>query len=1045
MSEITNFDWNGWYEQFNLPPQALAECWNIYPTITTLRQMGQAPQQREPMPLSQHVIAALLAAGARKISVEESFNHYLEIGEIAAATLLLEQVAASSMASSTTLQHRVSQFQQAVELKFAQLRAQTDQFHQTLVALGVQSQEWVPLQQACAKAELLYQQQRIGAALAELQPFYTLLSTRYDQQRAQLAQQLEQLRTQAEREEAAELRAAALQQLGIADDQFRHNQLVRADRGTRTVELLLESKDIAYLPEQFQQEAGNTLRGDFPDIHARTIVEALDQATLQRPGLASFVASWCPVDWRGGQRPRRQTDPTYPIYEALRNLAQLSAPGCPYPFAPRSNPWGNFLNDLYDLIGKRGLGPASVEPLATRNAVGAPLAGFWLGYASSSLTIPFTFLDPARIPDGLPVILWHRPNDPLCPKPANLHNELFAKKSLNRRPLLVIAGDQIAPEDRDALQRAVPTAALIDERDLLRIIFCSDQPEVRAMHFAQTIAWQLPANFASPYGEQADVSSALFVGREDVLSELLDSAGPTVLYGGRKLGKSSIFRQIERIFSNQDRNHIAIYFNAVNIVDDIGIERSFVTGVGNLLNSRLRGLQSGIDDTPIDLRFPNVYSKTRDMCEEFTASLRRMLAILPNYRFLLLIDEADSLLQYLDTPNDPIIDTAKRFGWTLRALVQESGGRLDVRFAGFQEISRAAQSPSGPFYNFRPGVPQRALTVLQPDEARALIVNPLRMLGATFADESLVEFILDVTGQHPALIQAFCSRLYRRVRGTRRDEHYTLAASHVEAIWQDPQFRKDVIRAIHLNVETRNTKPEKILRLVLYLWVREIMAPNTRAPLPLICEPVHLYQLLCDTFGREAVEHRVCLRLADLDNYLADLATLGVLAQLGRGYIFRYRYFANLLYHDHFGGQLNETVVRDLWSDIVDHNDLSPRFQIQVNDQLSISPFTRENQSALEQERQHVVFALGASGTGKSEFFRWLETNRARQSGSAETVHILDVADKPVSAIRAAISGALGLAPPANWQQFANEVLAHVPASQRPLLIVLDGVNSTLR
>ena len=72
--------------------------------------------------------------------------------------------------------------------------------------------------------------------------------------------------------------------------------------------------------------------------------------------------------------------------------------------------------------------------------------GFWLGRCKEALMIPHSSIDPARLREGLPFILWHRPNDLRCPDPFNLQNELPAK-GLSNRPLVVCLEHWIKPRE----------------------------------------------------------------------------------------------------------------------------------------------------------------------------------------------------------------------------------------------------------------------------------------------------------------------------------------------------------------------------------------------------------------------------------------------------------------------------------------------------------------------------------------------------------------------------------------------------------------------
>lgn len=1037
-------DWDAWYKRYSLDADMLHELRQLFPIILGHRQLQQfgLSEQLLAVPLSTHLMHSLLTTEPDEPDMAGSFEHYLEQGELQAALVLVNQVAKQREIPPGALNRRLSQRQQELELEFGRLQARLMRGHQDLVQAGVLAHDDHATNRDMVMSETLGLLKRFGPALELLSRRVAHLDTLVIQTRAEIETQIINLRVGAQAEPSDSVRAGLLQLVSEAEQLLQTNKLGLAQGAILRARVLQESRDTSLWRERPTQAEDFLFRKRFPNVRAREIMDYLEgRSGTTTTEMRQFLDEWCPDDWRQGRRPSRETDPTYPIFEALKDLTRLSGLGTSYPFSNRDpDSWRFFLRSLFTLMGKRGLAPESASDISVRSTKSTPPVGFWLGRCHRDLSIPFTFLDPARLTLGLPVIMWHRPNDPLCPKPDNLQNDLHAR-GLTNSVLLFIAGDQIYPEDRHALHRAIPTSALLDERDLLEIIFCSDRPDVRAMHFARAVAWQLPADQASPFREQGDVASAMFVGRKDVLRELLAPDGPTVLYGGRKLGKSSIFRQVERTFETQGAqpdHNIAIYFNAINVVDGEGIERQILPNIVRQLDEALRPAAARGEAPPLDILLG---ARPLLQCDDFENHIRRVLSALPNHRVLLLVDEADSLLQYLDTPNDAAISPKKRFGWTLRALVQESAGRFDVRFAGFQEISRAAQSTSGPFYNFRRGTSLRALSVLKSEEARQLVVLPLQLLRVNFADESLVELILDFTGRHPALIQEFCRRIYERIRETRsHDAALVITQDDVEAVWQQPDFRKSVVRAVHLNVETRNTRQEKILRLLLYLWVRQIMAPNGYPAIPTVCQAADLYGVLRRTFGEETVERQV--RLADLDNYLSDLATLGVLEKFSRGYAFRYRYFASLLFHDFFGGQLSDSDIEDLWTSIVKHEDQPPRLPIRAGDDLSLSPFPREEQARMELEQERVVFVLGAPGTGKTSFFNWLKKDQAEQLRRAETVRIIDAADLPFERLREQLANALSIRPqPSSWQALADEAVERWSRRTDTTLVVLENVN----
>ena len=92
-----------------------------------------------------------------------------------------------------------------------------------------------------------------------------------------------------------------------------------------------------------------------PTCQARDIVNWLEtgQDKSTRPIPRYFDTDWCPDSWKAGRPPSKQSDPTYPQYEAVRDLARLSKERIRIPRSPVSKMHGTpFLKDWFDLMGK---------------------------------------------------------------------------------------------------------------------------------------------------------------------------------------------------------------------------------------------------------------------------------------------------------------------------------------------------------------------------------------------------------------------------------------------------------------------------------------------------------------------------------------------------------------------------------------------------------------------------------------------------------------------------------------------------------------------
>ncbi len=1044
MSDIETFAWAAWRRRFGIGTEYLADVWKFYPEILPLmRETAERPAATEEQEvLPDAFVQALLFAAQLGHRSDASFEAYLEQGELDAASVLLERAAAAMNMPAMSLQRQLGQKQQELEAEFAASRARLLALHSILENLGILRLEDPDVTHARDTADQLFGGKRLGPANAVLQKAVTRLEAQVQVAREQLTSEMQALRGAAELETAEDQRISLIRRIERAEAYLAQDQLSLARSELELVRAQYETHDITpQLASDGKESPILSFRGRFPyltaqDLHSYITDPDGTTTIVSTQWIKEFNAQWRPSHWKSGKPPAPQ-DEILQVLNALRTASGRKSrlPTAPFGGGDRDY-WGTFLPRFLRILGKAGFEPEEAEPILPSKH---DSSGYWLARCKPDLTIPFSFVTPERLRNGLAIIIWNRPESAACPTPANLAEEL-RRRGISDEPLVVLAAREIPNDDdkRAALRSAVPTAALLDEQDLLKIIFASDSPEGRAAHFVRGIAWQLPTELVSPYSSAGDVPSSMFVGRDPILRDFLNPSGSSVLYGGRKLGKSSIFRQLQHRFEQQDGGtgtHIAIYVHAIDVVDDVSITRRLLPRIAAEINSRLKRT---LDPARYrNLALPEEAPTRSSYFDAFVGAMDQLLHNLPEYRVLLLIDEADLLLQHLNVPNLAQTSPTQQLGWTLRRWIQDTQGRFDVRFAGFQEISRVSQYASGPFFNFGRGGWQHQLSVLEPAEARDLIVYPLSLLGVKLKEPSSVDLIIDFAGRHPALIQEFCSRLYNRVRGATRKQHYAVDRNQVLAVWQDREFRKSVVLAIHLNVDTRRTKPEKILRLLLYVWVRQMMGGTTTYRLPTVAEPGDLYTLLTLTFTPAQVEAHV--QPAELDSYLADLAALGVLTKRGRGYVFHYRYFATLLFYDHFGGHLTEAVVDEVWQSIFTHREEPPRWQITVGDELALSPFTRLDQAHLETETEYVPLVMGAPGTGKSEFFAWLQDSHEQQGQHSLDIRIIQ-APATLPELRNALAEVLKFGGATSWQMFAEHGL-HWRKRSRPVVVVIDDVD----
>jgi hypothetical protein len=316
--------------------------------------------------------------------------------------------------------------------------------------------------------------------------------------------------------------------------------------------------------------------------------------------------------------------------------------------------------------------------------------------------------------------------------------------------------------------------------------------EQRYRQLMMEVIPQFPLEFICPYKVQGTVPREMFFGRNPELQLLLSEQAPTILYGGRKLGKSSLLKRLAEEY-NSIPDRVAVYI-------DIWAVRSPQSAFE--MCRRLMGM--------LQNKFPGIQNSEDLTLSGFRNEITGLLEEDKNRRILCLIDEADAFFR---------IDQEQKYEicGTLRSLQIESNNRIRFLFAGFEDIHRASARPDSPFFNFN-GQSPKPITPLSRSAARDLLLMPLTYMGYDFEDEkSLVDRILMYTASHPSLIQFYCRQLAtqlheRKVRGSR----IKIRGVDVDGIYLTQEFRKHALDTLKLNLEVSDNRLKYLFYRILF-------------------------------------------------------------------------------------------------------------------------------------------------------------------------------------------------------------------------------------
>ncbi|RYF27884.1 MAG: ATP-binding protein [Comamonadaceae bacterium] len=254
------------------------------------------------------------------------------------------------------------------------------------------------------------------------------------------------------------------------------------------------------------------------------------------------------------------------------------------------------------------------------------------------------------------------------------------------------------------------------------------------------LAGQLRITRISPYQTRGGVTrEGAFFGRSQLLARVVSREPANYLVvGGRQLGKSSLLKAVQRRL--QGHPHIECHY--VSLRD-------------HRLAPRV-ALQFGLPaETPL---------------EAIVEHLQKQYA---GKRLYLLIDEAD--LFFRDESRSGYAQLS-----TLRSLSEE--GRCWFMLAGFWDLyATAVLDYQSPLRNFG-----EVLTIggLERAACRELATEPLRKLRLGFASDTLVERLIDASGQRANLVAILCQECLEALQPGERviEAHHLKAALASQAV-----------------------------------------------------------------------------------------------------------------------------------------------------------------------------------------------------------------------------------------------------------------------
>ena len=299
----------------------------------------------------------------------------------------------------------------------------------------------------------------------------------------------------------------------------------------------------------------------------------------------------------------------------------------------------------------------------------------------------------------------------------------------------------------------------------------------------------------NPYvvGSVLELGTSLFVGRQDLAQQLEQdlkrgSQRPTFfLNGERRMGKSSTLRQLPDFLP---KSYLSIIYDLQNRGMSSGID-NFLAAISNEIYNMMskKGLQ--VEKLEKESLQEASHKNEAAVYNVFDEWLKKVENILEqnNCTLLFAFDEFEKLEE---SGQAKYFDLRLLLDW-FRNIIQHRP-RLALLFSGGTNVREMGTKTDINWAGYFVNVQALRVSFLKKEEARRLITQPIPdyPIEQIFG-EGVVEEIIRVTGCHPFLVQAICSKLVDNLNAEDREKaeirDVAIAVNQVLENFGDTYFR----------------------------------------------------------------------------------------------------------------------------------------------------------------------------------------------------------------------------------------------------------------
>lgn len=284
----------------------------------------------------------------------------------------------------------------------------------------------------------------------------------------------------------------------------------------------------------------------------------------------------------------------------------------------------------------------------------------------------------------------------------------------------------------------------------------------------------MPFSYCQPYVAESShtMPPEIFIGRRDELLKIKNPSGVNLIYGGRQLGKSALFKKARSDLDGRQQQR-AVFVD----IKDLDCRQAAEKVSQELTDTGVLPAGSETDDWGALCR--SIKQRLRNTEDEIKY-------------LLVMMDEADRFIDDCSTLNyRPLVE--------LKDVQQSLPGHFKFVMAGLHNIVRfnrdVALGRNGVINHF----PSLKITPFLTPDAQQLLTEPLSYLGFSLPDKVIISQILATTNYFPGLIQLYCQKLIESIRGGdyagydfKKTPPYVVSVAHLRRVMTDRDFVDEI-------------------------------------------------------------------------------------------------------------------------------------------------------------------------------------------------------------------------------------------------------------